>query len=68
VQSLGSLFTDGFQRNIQEEIITGIVVTVALALVFDAVLVLLGRMLMPWTRLGRANAPGAVVLGTEVAA
>ncbi|MGO4692312.1 ABC transporter permease [Glaciibacter sp. 2TAF33] len=68
VQSLGSLFTDGFQRNIQEEIVTGIVVTVALALVFDAVLVQLGRLLMPWTRLGRAQAPGAAVLRSEVAA
>jgi osmoprotectant transport system permease protein len=62
VQSLGSLFTDGFQRGIQAEIITGIVVTVALALVFDAVLVMLGRMLMPWTRLGKAAAPGASAL------
>ena len=32
VQSLGSLFTDGFQRGIQAEIITGIVATIALAL------------------------------------
>ena len=49
-QSLGSLFTDGFQRGIQEEIIAGIVATVLLALVLDAILVLLGRLLMPWTR------------------
>jgi osmoprotectant transport system permease protein len=50
VQSLGSLFTDGFQRGIQAEIIAGLVATVALALVFDGALVLAGRMLMPWTR------------------
>lgn len=68
VQSLGSLFTDGFQRNIQEEIITGIVATVVLALIFDAILVLLGRMLMPWTRLERATAHGTAVLRTEIAA
>ncbi|GAA2022397.1 ABC transporter permease subunit [Agromyces tropicus] len=49
IQSLGSLFTDGFQRNIPVEIATGIVVTVALALVLDLVAVLLGRLLMPWT-------------------
>jgi osmoprotectant transport system permease protein len=66
VQSLGSLFTDGFQRGIVAEIITGIVATVVLALVFDAILVLLGRMLMPWTRLGRASAPGASVLRKTV--
>ncbi len=50
VQSLGSLFTDGFQRGIQAEIIAGIVATVLLALVLDGALVLLGRLLMPWTR------------------
>jgi osmoprotectant transport system permease protein len=50
VQSLGSLFTDGFQRGIQAEIIAGLVATVLLALLFDAALVLLGRLLMPWTR------------------
>ncbi|WEO79061.1 ABC transporter permease [Cryobacterium sp. SO2] len=50
VQSLGSLFTDGFQRGIQAEIIAGLVATVLLALVFDGALVLLGRILMPWTR------------------
>jgi len=50
VQSLGSLFTDGFQRGIQAEIIAGLVATVGLALIFDGALVLLGRMLMPWTR------------------
>ncbi|BDZ53288.1 hypothetical protein GCM10025870_03610 [Agromyces marinus] len=50
VQSLGSLFTDGFQRGIQAEIIAGIVATVVLALGLDALSVLLGRILMPWTR------------------
>jgi osmoprotectant transport system permease protein len=50
VQSLGSLFTDGFQRGIQAEIIAGLVATVALALVCDGALVLTGRLLMPWTR------------------
>jgi osmoprotectant transport system permease protein len=49
-QSLGSLFTDGFQRSIEAEIVAGIMATVALALVFDGALVLLGRWLMPWTR------------------
>jgi osmoprotectant transport system permease protein len=50
VQSLGSLFTDGFQRGIQEEIVAGIVATVLLAVLFDAALVGLGRLLMPWQR------------------
>ncbi|GAA1835639.1 ABC transporter permease [Agromyces salentinus] len=50
VPSLGSLFTDGFQRGIQAEIVTGIVATILLALVLDLVAVLLGRLLLPWTR------------------
>ena len=56
VQSLGSLFTDGFQRGIQVEIITGIVATILLALLLDWLVVLLGRMLMPWTRAEAATA------------
>lgn len=50
VASLGSLFTDGFQRGIQAEIVAGIVSTVVLALLFDWSLVALGRLLMPWSR------------------
>lgn len=53
IASLGSLFTDGFQRGIVEEIVTGIVLTVALALLLDGLLVLLGRALMPWTHHAR---------------
>ena len=59
-KSLGSLFTDGFQRGIQVEIITGIVATVLLALVLDGAVVLLGRALMPWTRRTRRIRPESV--------
>lgn len=52
VSSLGALFTDGFQRGIASEILTGIVLTIVIALSVDALLVLLGRVLMPW---GAAN-------------
>ena len=65
VQSLGSLFTDGFQRGIQAEILAGLVATVALALAFDGALVLLGRVLMPWTR---KTAPARVSTPIEVSA
>lgn len=54
VSSLGSLFTEGFQRYFQTEILTGIVLVVALALALDACWVLLGRLLMPWARTGRS--------------
>jgi osmoprotectant transport system permease protein len=50
IDSLGILFTDGFQRNIPEEIAAGIVFTIAMALIVDLSLVLIGRALMPWTR------------------
>ena len=50
VRSLGTLFTDGFQRGIITEVLAGLVLTVALALAVDAACVLLGRLIMPWTR------------------
>lgn len=50
IDNLGTLFTDGFQRGILEEVFAGIVVTMMLAIIIDGALVLLGRVLMPWTR------------------
>ncbi|TPW70196.1 ABC transporter permease [Schumannella sp. 10F1B-5-1] len=50
IDSLGYLFTNGFQRRIVEEILAGVVMTMVVALVIDGLLVLLGRALMPWTR------------------
>jgi osmoprotectant transport system permease protein len=49
VQSLGYLFTNGFQRNIPAEVVTGIVATLVIAVVFDLLLVLIGRLLLPWS-------------------
>lgn len=49
---LGQLFTNGFQRDIPAEIVTGIVVVLALALLVDGLLLLLGRTITPWTRAG----------------
>lgn len=51
IQSLGYLFTDGFQRRIIPEVLTGVIMTFLVALLFDAVLVALGRVIMPWSRL-----------------
>lgn len=50
IESLGLLFTDGFQRGITAEIYAGIVMTVLVALVLDLIIVLVGRMLLPWAR------------------
>ncbi len=53
VSSLGSLFTDGYRRTFNTEIVVGIAAIVVVALVFDLVLVALGRLLLPWASLGR---------------
>lgn len=50
ISGLGLLFTDGLQRSIFAEIVSGIVLVVVIALVLDGLLVLLGRALMPWIR------------------
>lgn len=50
VDSLGYLFTNGYERRILVEVLSGVVMTVIVAFLFDAVLVLLGKLLMPWTR------------------
>jgi len=50
VAQLGNLLTDGFARIIPAELITGIVATVLLALVFDAIILVAQRLLTPWLR------------------
>jgi osmoprotectant transport system permease protein len=47
---LGYLFVNGYQRVFPEEIMIGIVFTIVIAVVFDQILVALGRFLMPWDR------------------
>ena len=59
VRSLGFLFTDGLQRNLGVEVLTGIVLTVALALALDALVLVGGRLAMPWTRRAAASAPAS---------
>jgi osmoprotectant transport system permease protein len=53
IAGYGQLFTNGFQLQFVTEIVTGIVATLLLALVADVLLQLIGRLLTPWTRLGR---------------
>jgi len=50
VPSLGTLLTDGFQRGIVAEVATGVIATVLLALLLDALLLTIGRLATPWTR------------------
>ncbi|MCX6399917.1 MAG: ABC transporter permease subunit [Propionibacteriales bacterium] len=48
ISSLGSLLTDGFQRNIREEVATGVIGTMMLAIVLDLAIVAIGAALTPW--------------------
>jgi osmoprotectant transport system permease protein len=52
---LGKMFTDGFQRDIPAEILTGIVLVLLLAVVVDGLLLFLGRLVTPWDRVGAAR-------------
>jgi osmoprotectant transport system permease protein len=60
VESLGYLFTNGFQRRIIPEILTGIVLVVAIALIVDFVLARVGRLLMPWAPRGAQRRLAAI--------
>ena len=55
-ENLGYLFQNGKQRGILEEVVVGIVISLLLALIFDLVIVRIGRILMPWTKEPSAKA------------
>ena len=54
IDNLGYLFTNGYQRQIVAEILSGVVAVVVIALLVDLLLVLAGRAVMPWSRKVRA--------------
>jgi osmoprotectant transport system permease protein len=54
VPQLGQLFTDGFQRMYWAPLLTGIVLCVLLALMLDALILAITRVLTPWKRAERA--------------
>jgi len=49
-ENLGFLFADGKRRGLLEQVVVGILISLLLALVFDLLIVALGKLLMPWTR------------------
>jgi osmoprotectant transport system permease protein len=51
IRSLGTLFTDGFQRGLPGEVLTGLITTIVLALVLDGMIAGVARISMPWTRI-----------------
>lgn len=48
IPQLGSLFTQGFQLRLYVPLLTGIVLCVVLAIVFDGLIIWLNRLLTPW--------------------
>jgi len=54
VAQLGTLFTEGSQLNSLTPILLGLIMIVALALLFDGVILVAMRMLTPWQRAVRA--------------
>lgn len=67
VGNLGMLFTDGLQRNFVTEVVVGILAILVLALLMDAVLVLLERLLTPWTRAVKTPGPSVPASAQYVA-
>lgn len=49
-KNLGYFFQNGKQRGILEEVVVGILLSLLLALIFDLVILMVGRILMPWTK------------------
>ncbi len=50
ITNLGYLFTNGLQRRILEEVLAGVAAVVLIAFAVDLLLILLRRVLLPWTR------------------
>lgn len=56
VSQLGFLLTDGYNVNFPTELIVGIASCVVLALVFDLLIVILSKLMTPWTRVAGGRA------------
>lgn len=54
--ALGYLFINGYQRDFPTEVMIGIIFTLIIAIAFDQILVLIGRLLMPWDRGAKRSA------------
>ncbi|MET4637547.1 ABC transporter permease subunit [Mycetocola sp. 2940] len=68
MSGLGYFFTNGYQRQFPTEVLTGIVGTVLIAVLFDALLVLAGRLLLPWARVDAAARRNARTAQTKAVA
>ena len=55
IGGLGASLTEGFQRNTPPQLVVGVLAIVLLALVADAALVAIGRVITPWVHAGAAG-------------
>lgn len=58
VSNLGYLFTNGSQRRIIPEVLAGIVAVLVIALIVDFLLIIAGRVLMPWSKTPSGSGTG----------
>jgi osmoprotectant transport system permease protein len=56
INQLGLFFSDGFNRDFYDPLVVGIVACIVLALLFDAVIIVVTRALTPWLRATAARA------------
>lgn len=53
IGGLGTWFTEGYQSNKSDQIIAGIIAIFVLAVVIDSLIMLMGKVITPWTRVAR---------------
>ncbi len=59
IGGLGGLITEGFRRNNAVEMVMAIALIVVIALIIDALLLLVGKVITPWTRARRGTGAAA---------
>ncbi len=55
VSQLGTLFTDGFNRNVMGPIVLGVIACVLLSVLFDLVILVATKAMTPWLSAARAS-------------
>ncbi|MBP3084438.1 ABC transporter permease [Mycolicibacterium fortuitum] len=55
IGGLGTWFTEGYQSNKSDQIIAGIIAIFVLAVVIDSLIMLVGKLITPWTRMPRGH-------------
>lgn len=61
IGGLGTWFTDGYQADKSDQIIAGIIAVFLIAIVIDILILLIGRLITPWTRASSTIRPRAKV-------